>query len=156
VCVCANMRACMRVRAVCLWLWESLYVHISAASLPIDTATHCNTLQHTATHCNTLQDIAARCQSILSDKPRGTPLSACLSVLIQRYLSNCVRSAHGAQQHTATRCNTLQHAATRCNTLQHAATHCNTLQHMTLVHNCVSTVMLTGLCCTISTGLALN
>jgi len=65
----------------------------------VDTATHCNTLQHLAARacCNTLQH--AR------DRVRQT------------------------QVHTATHCNTLQHTATHCNTPQHPATHCNTLHH---------------------------
>jgi len=29
----------------------------------VDTATHCNTLQHTATHCNTLQHTATHCNT---------------------------------------------------------------------------------------------
>jgi len=30
----------------------------------VDTATHCNTLQHTATHCNTLQHTATHCNTL--------------------------------------------------------------------------------------------
>jgi len=82
-----------------------------------DTATHCNTLQHTAntlqhtaTHCNTLQHAATHCNTL------------------QRTTTHCTLT----RQHTATHCNilhTLQHTATHCNTLLHSATPCNTLQH---------------------------
>ena len=33
-------------------------------TVPTDTATHCNTLQHTATHCNTLQHTATHCNTL--------------------------------------------------------------------------------------------
>jgi len=57
----------------------------------MNTATHCNTLQHTATHCNTLQRTA-------------TP------VINLRYMNTTTHCT--TLQHTATHCNTLQHTAT--------------------------------------------
>ena len=75
---------------------------VSQSVLQCDTATHCNTLQHTATHCNKLCDVHHH--------------SFCSNVV------ECVW--HDSA--TATHCNTLQHTATHCNTLQHTATHCNT------------------------------
>jgi len=70
----------------------------------VDTATHCNTLQHTATHCNTPQHTATHCHTLQYEDER-----------------------HGLveQKDTATHCNTLQHAATHRNILQHNATYCN-------------------------------
>ena len=49
----------------------------------MDTATHCNTLQHTATHCNTLQHTTTHCNT--------------------RQLT---ATHHNTLQHTATHCNT--------------------------------------------------
>ena len=60
-----------------------------------NSATHCNTLQHTAAHCNTLQHTATHCSTL------------------QHTTTHC-----NTPQHTATHCNTLQHTATHCNTLQ--------------------------------------
>jgi len=89
------------------------------------TASHCNTLQHTATHIAELYSVM---------------LSRLRVFHVKRHPKNTL-------QHTATHCNTLQHTATHIaglysamlsrlcvfhvkrhpkNTLQHTATHCNT------------------------------
>jgi len=71
---------------------------ISCGRRFIDTATHCNTLQHTATQCNTLQHTA----------------TDTLREMAKTYGNSSTFD-----------CNTLQHTATHCNTLQHTSTHCN-------------------------------
>jgi len=120
----------------------------------VDTATHCNTLQHTATriatNCNTLQhalqQIATRyhrpCKKV--SHPTNTPL-ANIKLTLQHTATHCYTLQHDALQHTVLHCNalplhlvrdinlTLQRAATHCNTLRHTATHCDTLRH-TLQH----------------------
>ena len=87
-----------------------------------DTATHCNTLQHTATHCNTPQRTAPHCNA-----PHHTA-------------THCNTLQHtathrNAPQRTAARGNTLQLTLAHCNTLQHTATHCNTLQRTVTRYN---------------------
>ena len=92
--------------------WADIYIYI-CTYIQGDTATHCNTLQHTR---------ADMCP--LSDRQHTA-------------------THYNTLQHNATHCNTLQHlathsnTATHCNTLQHTAihgwdtaTHCNTL-HLT-------------------------
>jgi len=100
-------------------------------------ATHCN---NTATHCNTLQHT----EPLLANSPNvcvTLVVAMCCRVLQCCWFaggSHCMlynTAAHWStlQQHTAKYCNTLQHTAITlqhtCNTLQHAATRCNTLQH---------------------------
>jgi len=75
-----------------------------------------NTLQQTATHCDTLQHTATSWRKYVDTYVQGHSCSF--------YDSHC-----DTLQHTVTHCNTLQHSAIHCNTLQHTATHCNTLQH---------------------------
>jgi len=70
-----------------------------------NTATHCNTLQHTATHCKTRCNALQHTATHLTRTPH---VSSCATLLV------CFI--------------TLQHTAIHCNTLQHTATHCNTLQ----------------------------
>jgi len=72
-----------------------IYIHarssrIARAAAQINTATHCNALQHTAAHCCTLQHTAAHCNTLPTH---------CNTL--------------------PTHCNTLQHTATHCNILQH-------------------------------------
>ena len=97
-----------------------------------NTATHCNTLQHTAlqhtaTHCNTLQQLQ---HTTATNQKRDTESLYC---------------------HNSAHYNTLQHAATHCNTLlqhtrrevqrastvtmQHTTTHCIARQS-TATHCC--------------------
>ena len=66
-----------------------------------DTATYCNTLQHTATH--------------------GKENTVSLCVTRQHTATHCITH----QRWEATQCNTLQHTARHCNTLQHVARHCD-------------------------------
>jgi len=87
-----------------------LHIHICMCHHDHDplsnTATHCNTLQHTVTHlCICHHDT--------------------LSCTAGKY-THVISMFH---VYTATHCNTLQHTATHCNTLQHTAAHCNTPQH---------------------------
>jgi len=75
-----------------------------------DTATHCNTLQHTATHCNI------------------TLLPCALATLQHTVTQHCC-SVHLRHCYTATHCSTLQHTATHCNTTH--LRYCVTLQQKT-------------------------
>jgi len=90
-----------------------------------NTATHCNTLQHTATHCNTLQ--------ITRMVPHRT-------WLLVQCPKKCVRIHYNTLQHNAMHFNTHTHGwcvctlrfvflftATYCNTPHHTATHCTTV-----------------------------
>jgi len=113
---------------VCFSVWQCVAVLVYTPKKKrlgdhhVDTATYCNTLQHTTTHCNTL---------------RHTKDSETIVQTLQHAATHC-----NTLQHTATHCNTLQHTATHrdtqttrrpsrrhCNTLQHTATHCNTFRH---------------------------
>jgi len=79
-----------------------------------NTATLCNTLQHTATHCNnhdTHNNSFVRIWDLFTKAILHSELSSCSTL-----------------QHTATHCNTLQHNAQHCTTLHHS-TYCTTLQH---------------------------
>ena len=78
--------------------------------LHVNTATHCNTLEHATRHCNNctvLQYTAKHCNAATGNK------------FARWWIFYSWR--------TATHCQTLQHATTHCNTLQHTAPHCNTL-----------------------------
>ena len=90
--------------------------------IAVDTAAHCNTLQHAATHCNTLQHLDA--PIICVTNCVQMPLR-----LVHRIHVTSPAESRRVQHHghisvdTATHCNTLQHPATSCNTLQHPSTH---------------------------------
>jgi len=119
-----------------------------------NTATLCNTLQHTATHI----PVAPMCRA-LSLTPSALQHTATLCNILQHSATPCntntcctdvscvilntFRAATHCytQQHTATHCNTLQHSATHIpvaqtfralsltsSALQHTATYCKTLQ----------------------------
>jgi len=132
---------------------------VTLMPLSLDTATHCNTLQHTATH--TLLLCTHEChECILCTRVTLMPLSL----------------------DSATHCNTLQHTLltlqqtqrvtlmtlsrdsrhgrvllcksvvnTLPNTLQHTATHCNTLQHTLVqpVHTLQCSCAQEGSCATL-------
>jgi len=137
-----------------LWHDSFIYMHRRKRDswrTGVDTATHCNTLQHAATHYNTLQHTATHCSTL-----QHTATQAQVWLLkdkCRRANCNTLHHAlqHIAMQHSATHCNTLQRTATQCNTgvsviaweqvwkgtLQHSAlhtathrtaTHCNTMQ----------------------------
>ena len=119
-----------------------------------NTATHCNTLQHTATHCNPQFRMSAG-----TWWQRGIGFLMCIGLFPQKspiisgsfaerdlqlktsyassppgtlfWFAKMIRfETHcNTLQHTATHCNTMQHPATQCNTLQHPASPYNTLQH---------------------------
>ena len=112
-----------------LFVNAQIYSAYSGGGLPIDTATHGNTLQHTATHCNTLQHTATHCKTLQHTATQCTvPTAAGVYRLTwQPTATHC-----NTLQHTATHCNALQHTATHSNTLQHTATHCNPRQHTTI------------------------
>jgi len=76
-----------------------------------NSATYCNTLQHTATQCNTLRHTATHCNTL-------------------RHTATHCNTLH----HTASHCNTLQRIASHCITLQHTATHCDTATHCNTLH----------------------
>jgi len=120
----------------------------------VDTATHCNTLQHAATRCNTLQHTATHCNTGASVTARGQVWKGILQHTTSRSATHCNATHYNSLQHTATYCNTLQHRrkydswrtsvkghisthcithcnTLHCNTLQLTATHCNTLQRTT-------------------------
>jgi len=97
------------------------YYHTSTSTC--DTASHCNTLQHTASHCNTLQHTATHCNTVHH--------TATQCITLQHTASHCI-----TLHHAASRCNTLQHTASHCNTVHHTASHCITLQH-TASHKCI-------------------
>ena len=159
VCVCVVHAGGRAPCLLCGWL-KRIVLLLCVAEAPrvgyyVDTATHCNTPQHTATriatHCNTLQhalqQIATRyhrpCKKV--SHPTNTPLEEyqvdtathCYTLL--HTATQCYTLQHDALQHTVLYCNalqlhlvrdinlTLQRAATRCNTLRHTATYCDTL-----------------------------
>ena len=75
-------------------------------AMRMQSATHCNTLQHTGTHHHTLQHNATHCNTLQYFATHGSTL-----------------------RHTAAHCGTLQHTAAHCSTPQHTAAHCNLQQH---------------------------
>jgi len=87
-----------------LTCWASWSSICGVMRAPTDTATHCNTLQHTATHCNTPHT--------------HTHLTCGAS-----WFAICRMKT--VPTDTATHCNTLQHTAKNCNTPQHT-THTHT------------------------------
>ena len=87
------------------------------------TATNCNTLQHTATHA------AMPYHKQLSNR-RVLQRTHCITQQRTATRTPLQRTATHILQHTeTTHSNTLEHAATHCNTLQHTTTHCNAMQH---------------------------
>jgi len=99
---------------------------------PIDTATHCSTLQRTATHCNALQHGATRYNTLQHAATSCNTLQRLWGggdmETNGQYpaATHCNTLQHSTLQHTASHFTTLHHAATHYNTLQHAATPCNT------------------------------
>ena len=88
-----------------------------------DTATHCNTLQHTATHCNRCEKYVLKeigfvgSDDIICVKEIrfGGNAAVCCSVL------RCVAVCCSVPQCVAVCCNVLQCAAVCCSVLQCAA-----------------------------------
>jgi len=131
---------------------------IEFAHFMSDTATLCNTLQHSATLCNTLQHPATPCNSIsiLSTHESGAvsvrlnivfqtlqhPATPCNTLPCNTHIfpdtctyirwSGCCEEKSTARflSDTATHCNILQHHATHRNTLQHPATHISFQTHV--------------------------
>jgi len=103
-----------------------------------NTATHCNTLQHTAcrvaTRAHPFNRRHVRHMNELSrtyETTHVTPHTACVCVCVwwgfpHRWNSR-IYSMH------VWYCSTLQRTTTHCNTLQHVSTHCDTLQHNTTI-----------------------
>ena len=122
-----------------------------------NTATRCNTLQHTATHYNTLPcsslslhqwhalcsacHLAQHCNTLQhTTTHRTTPhhTDVLFSLLLSAASASPCSTSCATQvlvreniklQRAATHCSTLQHTAAHCSTLQHTTTHCNTLRH---------------------------
>ena len=110
-----------------------------------DTATCCNTLQHTATHCNT-HALACHPSSFLKEIRLTLYHTAPQCNTLQHAATHC--NTHALMSPSsfsrggcltlhlpAPHCTTLHHTAPHCNTLQHASTHCNThaLSHLSQV-----------------------
>jgi len=114
----------------------------------VDTATHCNTLQHNTKHYNALQCIATHCNALQHAATRchagcGAGVQLYSSVDTATHCNTLRRTAtHGGcgprgveiccpdtLHYTAIHCTALQHAAAHCNTLHCTAIHCTALQH---------------------------
>jgi len=116
-----------RVALCCCVLGVCVLLHHRLSGLGKDTATNCNTLQHTATHCNTHQSHIHRCSWLWAD-------TATRCTTLQRTATHCDTLQRTPKPYlqmslaVGWHCNALHHTATHCNTLQHTATHCSTHQ----------------------------
>jgi len=108
--------------SIILLFWSLLWMVciFSIYLVCLQTAVHCNTLQHTATHCITLQYNATHINILHNFLSIHTFL---ISTVGGKYVF-CIFGIY-------TNCNTITH----CNALQHTATHCNTLQHTATLSN---------------------
>jgi len=133
------------VRSVAIWCMDIrqcvdglLYsVSFCLVMNALETAAHCNTLQHTATarSCRAFQCATVRCRCY-HQRPRD-----CNTLQHTANTPHHTLRAIMKALETSTHCNTLQHTAAHCNTLHHTphaiinaletSTYCNTLQHIT-------------------------
>jgi len=99
-------------------------IHIYTYTLKnLDTATHCNKLQHTGEHCKTRQHTGFR-----------THPGSVHHVVVERlHIATLCNTTHYAcapkvftMLAVAAHCNKLQHTAIHCTILEFNSTHCNT------------------------------
>ena len=83
--------------------------------IQVDSATHCNTLQHTAAHCSTLQHTTTHCNTLQHTATHCNTLQHTQMIIFI--------AATYVWNDSSRFCNTLQHTPTHSNTL--------TLQHTT-------------------------
>jgi len=117
--LCCSVLQCMSVKwyALCLSAFRRVDL-MRLSSGPLNTTTHCNTLQHTATHCNTLQHTARHCLALLhtaaqcNTMQRNDEKDCSLALRIEfEYVSNksnlfeCVAACYNVLQ---SRCNVSQ------------------------------------------------
>ena len=121
VAVCCSVLQCHQIKLHTRWRCNTLQQQSSD-----DTATHCNTLQHTATHCNTLQQVCDMiCRKCDNMYPcvTNTCVAVCCSVLQCHQIKLHIRQAM-----PLVCCSVLQCVAVCCSVLQHVAVCCSVIE----------------------------